>query len=114
MNYKPKIWKNVDECYPKWWKTPHKWIDLGIIWVDVDKIIGTNDTKWFVESRFKRAVELFQSKKYNFDHPSPPHLTKIKDEYFIESGGTHRVLAAKYCKIAKIKAEVVEVIFDKN
>lgn len=109
QTYKPKVWGNMEECYPNWRDKKQK--VLGIRWVDVDKIVGTVariDKFW--KERFIECIKLVQTNKYNFNWAKPPVLFKIRNEYFVTTDGNHRVLAFKFLELKRIKAKVVELV----
>lgn len=108
LEYKPAIWKKLDEAYPSWKVMKQR--NRKKQWIEVDKIIGTDahNDKWF-SNRFFNAIKLIEDEEYDYNHDWLPILFKINGEYFVASDGNHRCLAFKYLKIKKMTAEVVEL-----
>lgn len=107
-DYKPKIWKKLDEACPQWKEM--KQTERNKQWIDVEKITGTDahNDKWFPK-RFFNAIRLLENGEYDYNHEWLPILFKIGDEYFVATDGNHRCLAFKHLKIKKMTAEIVEL-----
>lgn len=101
----PKPWKvrpnyNLDAGY----------IKRGMIWVNTDDIMGTNELniKRLVLTRFLTALKCITDGTYDAEF-KPIELIKIKGKYYVSSDGNNRVIAYKFLNIQRLLARVVEV-----